>query len=292
MGPIRHQFITGDNYMSMMGKTLNLGWRFPDIETVYMGSGSDVLVSDAQELDMAVDDITISNDLKARQYTLAISSDVSWSEADFNGMVLSDVHDVLNPIASVTFTSNIASFDLSRLSFTEDRLEINFAGLPVSAGDYVTVTIAFEINRVKGTSGNDLLTGRGDEDMISGGAGNDVLRGLADNDRLYGGTGADRLYGGDGDDILRSMQGNDKMWGGTGADTFVYSSGSGKDRIKDFETGIDKIDIRKWATIDDFADLKSHARNRGDDLWIIDGKNALIIEDFSKADLVKADFLI
>lgn len=127
--------------------------------------------------------------------------------------------------------------------------------------------------------------------LIKGSAGNDRLYGTASDDILRGLRGNDKLYGYDGDDSLRSKGGNDKFWGGVGADTFVYSSHSGKDRIMDFETGVDKIDIHKWAAINDFADLKSHALNKGDDLWISVGKDSLIIKDFSKGELDVNDFI-
>lgn len=46
-----------------------------------------------------------------------------------------------------------------------------------------------------------------------------------------------------------------------------------------------------WKAIDDFDDLKSHAKNKNGDLWIVDGNHELIIKDFSKGDLVETDFL-
>ena len=62
--------------------------------------------------------------------------------------------------------------------------------------------------------------------------------------------GDDTLIGGEGNDILYGQGGNDILWGGieggTGddsTDTFVYSfnKDNGKDIIKDFEVGIDRI---------------------------------------------------
>lgn len=142
--------------------------------------------------------------------------------------------------------------------------------------EYINLTFTWDdgvANVIKGTSGKDNLLGT---------AGADILRGLGGNDVLKG-------FG--GDDILRSMGGNDKLWGGIGADTFVFSSWGGRDTIMDFETGVDTINIRKWAAIEDYADLRSHATNKNGDLWIVDGRDALIIKDFTKGELDVNDFL-
>lgn len=144
--------------------------------------------------------------------------------------------------------------------------------------DAIARTITFDVTDVI-----DRITASDGDDTVLGTAGSDILRGRGGNDRLFG-------YG--GDDILRSHKGDDRLWGGDGADRFIYATGSGRDRILDFEAGIDTIDIRQWKAIEDFADLKSQARNKDGDLWINDGKDALIIKDFSKRDLDAGDFLI
>lgn len=117
-----------------------------------------------------------------------------------------------------------------------------------------------------GGADNDWLSGGFGWDSMSGGAGNDYLFGMQDDDYLDGGDGADRLFGGDGDDtilggagndVLVGEAGNDVLIGGlgydmlmgkSGADTFVFNAvleldDGTPDRIKDFERGIDLIDV-------------------------------------------------
>jgi Ca2+-binding RTX toxin-like protein len=53
---------------------------------------------------------------------------------------------------------------------------------------------------IRGTAGNDSLTGTSVDDLIEGLAGNDTLMGLAGNDTLDAGTGGDLLIGGSGND--------------------------------------------------------------------------------------------
>ena len=86
------------------------------------------------------------------------------------------------------------------------------------------------IENLTGSNFSDTLVGSSANNVLNGGAGNDMLVGGRGNDLLVGGLGADTLLG------------------GSGADRFVFSvssesSGSGIDRIGDFQRGQDKIDV-------------------------------------------------
>lgn len=92
-----------------------------------------------------------------------------------------------------------------------------------------------------GTNGNDFIFGRPNED--------DQMYGFGGNDNLAADSGADYVNGGDGDDFIFGGGGADALQGGAGADLFVYlnaleSSPAGYDNLFDFETGIDRIDLR------------------------------------------------
>lgn len=97
-----------------------------------------------------------------------------------------------------------------------------------------------QVGSEKGTAGNDVYAGTNFADRYDGGLGNDTIT---------GGNGRDVLEGGAGDDVLRGGNGNDVLRGGSGSDTFVFATvgetGNGvrSDRITDFTTGVDKIDV-------------------------------------------------
>ncbi|HEX8442665.1 MAG TPA: M10 family metallopeptidase C-terminal domain-containing protein [Allosphingosinicella sp.] len=100
------------------------------------------------------------------------------------------------------------------------------------------------------------LSGTRNSDTLRGGEGDDTLGGLGGNDTLIGGDGDDRLNGGADRDTLT---------GGTGADIFVFDTAnhtgtrSSADRITDFQSGLDLIDLsaidanRKTAENDAFT---------------------------------------
>jgi Ca2+-binding RTX toxin-like protein len=75
-----------------------------------------------------------------------------------------------------------------------------------------------------------------------GGSGDDVMMGNDLNNTLVGNAG---------DDILIGGLGKDTLTGGAGADTFVFADTS-MDKIRDFHTGVDKIDLSAF-------EIDSHA---------------------------------
>ncbi|WP_269615700.1 hypothetical protein [Prochlorococcus marinus] len=98
-----------------------------------------------------------------------------------------------------------------------------------------------------GDSGDNTFVGDTRNESLFGLAGNDSLVGGAGNDQLIGGLGDDLLIGGSGNDTLIGGIGDDILYGHSGLDIFQIV-GAGKDTIKDFTKGEDKIDISALET--------------------------------------------
>ena len=94
-------------------------------------------------------------------------------------------------------------------------------------------------------------TGEISDDII---ASIDSAIGSAQSDTLIGNTGFNTLDGGAGDDIIIGAGGVDLLFGGAGADTFVLGAGFGRDRLFDFENGVDIFQIESSVAMD-FSDL-------------------------------------
>ncbi|MCB1447984.1 MAG: calcium-binding protein [Rhizobiaceae bacterium] len=126
-----------------------------------------------------------------------------------------------------------------------------------------------------------------------------VLLGRADiagtghdgDNRLVGNKVDNALDGLGGDDILDGRRGNDVLTGGEGCDTFVFGSCYDMDTITDFTHGQDTIDLSGWKKVGGFNALLRRAEDHGDDLWIIAGKDMLVIEGQNKADMHAHDFI-
>lgn len=120
-------------------------------------------------------------------------------------------------------------------------------------------------------AGNDTLDGGGGRDKVEGGSGNDLLKGGADVDVLKGGGGRDKIIGGGG---------NDKLWGNKGADIFVFKAGDGKDTIKDFQLGQDRINMA-GADMDEIKFIK-----KGGDVLLSYDDIKILVEDVTRSDMM------
>jgi Ca2+-binding RTX toxin-like protein len=87
------------------------------------------------------------------------------------------------------------------------------------------------------------LVGNGSGNLLSGLGGNDVAYGSGGADTLLGGDDQDHLLGQDGNDVLAGGAGIDILTGGAGRDIFHFSSTAGWDRVVDFTSGVDRIEI-------------------------------------------------
>ena len=89
-------------------------------------------------------------------------------------------------------------------------------------GDTIVDMGADEVENVRGSMHDDMLTGSSSMNSLWGLGGNDELDGGRRDDKLYGGAGDDDLDGGAGDDTLEGGYGADTLTGGDDADTASY----------------------------------------------------------------------
>ncbi|MEV8466849.1 hypothetical protein AB0T83_08675 [Fluviibacterium sp. DFM31] len=136
----------------------------------------------------------------------------------------------------------------------------NAAGLTLSVGSWAGV------ERINGLTGNDTIdaTGLATGVTIASGAGDDVVTGGSAGDVIFAGTGNDTLLGAGGADALIGAAGNDRLdggaggdfyLGGAGADSFAWSDGFGRDVVKDYTDGLDRLDFTAHSGVTKLADL-------------------------------------
>ncbi len=170
-------------------------------------------------------------------------------------------------LATVTVAVNAGKPPLTTHSLTTGADTKSFygsaTGVNVSAlGGNDTVVGSKYDDVMNGGGGNDVLRGREGNDILQGSNGDDILQGEAGDDGLNGGMGNDTLQGGIGNDVLIGSMGDDRLFGGAGSDVYAGGAGvdrfffeasdgaGGKDRISDFEDGIDIIVLRGISIVD------------------------------------------
>jgi hypothetical protein len=137
-----------------------------------------------------------------------------------------------------------------------------------------------------GFNSQDELFGGAGDDVLDGGDGDDKLFGEQGNDTLLGGSGQDELQGGIGDDLLNGGQGDNTLTGGAGSDTFVISR-LGKNRITDFEDGIDRLALEDGLT---FNQLRIFEQNRETWITTLDNQPLAFLPGVNPSQITKNDF--
>jgi Ca2+-binding RTX toxin-like protein len=171
---------------------------------------------------------------------------------------------------NVNLTTGIATGTWYGQAFTDSLNNIEDIRGSRNAAD--TLTGDAQANNIKGRGGDDFLFGK---------TGNDVLQGDDGNDKISGGKGKDTVIGGNGDDILT---------GGNAGDAFVFNAAldEGRDKITDFQDGIDRIQIEGAS----FADLTIQKHGGGSSTKIIlDSGTEIIVQNIIKADIDIGDFV-
>jgi Ca2+-binding RTX toxin-like protein len=155
---------------------------------------------------------------------------------------------------------------------------------------------------MNGDGDNDYMDGGDGADTMHGGDGVDVVKGRDGNDTLRGGAGNDTVNGGSGDDVIIGGSGDDKLVGSSGADTHVFGPAWGDDRIVDFVSGTDMIDLTGLglkgageSNADAFAKLSFVRVGAGGRDTVIsvtgDSANSILVEGVKPVALTAASFV-
>lgn len=170
-----------------------------------------------------------------------------------NAGTVTGMYEEHNPSGTVIDSYSLEGFSLSAVTvinatLSEDNTDdIAVFAAALSGNDAITLS-NFKDN-MRGYGGNDTISGKGGSDTIYGDDGNDTISGGTGNDVLMGGLGNDIVKGDAGLDILLGGAGLDRLTGGADKDVFDYNAiaesvvGSTRDKIFDFVSGTDKIDL-------------------------------------------------
>jgi len=162
-----------------------------------------------------------------------------------------------------------------------------FEAIGGGPGDTVTATVNWtlgagqEIERLRAI-GSITVTGNERDQKVQG---DDAAN------TLNGGGGRDQMVGAGGDDVLNGGTGDDKLTGNEGADRFVFDVGTGTDRIKDFEVGIDKIDLRAFGV--SWAQVQAAMTTELNSTIITLGNGDVVqVQNIANAALHQSDFIL
>lgn len=136
--------------------------------------------------------------------------------------------------------------DMLSYAMRGEALQVNLLAGMAPEGDEIR-----GLESVEGGSGDDHLTGDGDDNHLVGNFGNDSLRTRGGDDFASGDLGDDELRGASGNDTLNGGEGLDEFDGGTGDDDLVANDAT----AEDVECGADN-DIARTTAPDTLAECE------------------------------------
>lgn len=171
-----------------------------------------------------------------------------WDEIDidvieFSGDLVSTMFTVTHYYGDVTLSAGGQQLTLERFGYDLGLMidEVRFAdGVTWSAAELFRQALLpnDSAQDLRGSHGDDIVSGGGGNDTLWGVDGNDTLSGDAGDDTVDGGYGNDVLNGGDGNDSLQGDVGDDVLDGGAGNDTLsgdlgndILTGGAGNDHL-------------------------------------------------------------
>src|SRR5207253_1251686 len=102
------------------------------------------------------------------------------------------------------------------------------------------------------------------------------------------------LQGTSGKDVIFGTDSNDTLTGGGGHDQFVFSdtsSGSVQHTITDFETAMDRLDIRQFSAIHAVTDFTSVQQHGSDTLITLDRNDTILLQNVLAANIHASNFI-
>jgi Ca2+-binding RTX toxin-like protein len=197
-------------------------------DTLEGGAGADQLVGGA-----GFDTVTYEN-------ASGVSAAESWTGAygnvTLNGETLLAAQPVTYNGIRASLRAAVGTASIARQGEAQGD---QYAGIEKVVGTSHNDMIAagVEAAELRGGAGHDYLQGGIGNDVLHGDGGDDVLYGHDGEDDLYGGAGDDRLFGEGMDDDLHGGAGDDHLVGGSGNDTYHFKRGEGNDRIYNYDAG-------------------------------------------------------
>ncbi|MBO9398568.1 CHRD domain-containing protein [Shimia sp. R9_2] len=157
---------------------------------------------------------------------------------------------------------------------------------PIAQDTLVDAGATIDANSPTGVSGADVINEISETDTLSS---IENVIGSNDGDTINGSDLANTLSGEDGDDLINGEGGDDILIGGDGADTFLFEGDFGNDTIRDFETGVDRLDFSDFGP--DFATQLTVSQDGDDTLLTFSSDASVRLEGVLSTDLTDDDFI-
>lgn len=181
--------------------------KFPYL-SIYDGGGNDTI-------DLSGFNASVFLDLHAGSFSSVGQAIPTLSEITAARIALGDIRGTPFAVRSQAFVDNLAN---PAIAHNEASIAADTGVHGVNATEFMNLSIAYATTIENGIGGSQ-------RDVLWGNAVANVLKGMG------------------GDDVLDGFEGADTLWGGAGNDTFAFHLIEKGDKIADFQSGHDTIDL-------------------------------------------------
>ncbi|MCC0809250.1 calcium-binding protein [Methylobacterium sp. W2] len=268
-------FLHGADELSFTDET------FKSIETVYVGPGSSLDLSDVTQGVAIVLSTTAS---LPRNIVATQGADHITGGNGLASIQGQDGDDVITVTGGTAFITGDGG---------NDTILLGYGGRSASGGTgNDRITGGALTNDIHGDEGDDWLSLGAGYGSIGGGEGDDVIIGSSRYpSHLSGDAGNDRIVARSGDAKIYGGEGSDKLFGGAGQDIFDFAANFGRDEIYKFDLAHDFLDVSALAS--DIHGLTLTSVHGGADTQITvagdpDPTHKIILHDVTTAGLIDA----
>ena len=154
---INDQKESGTAFTNLIGAELQLQYFFPNLDTsaretivATVGDGTEFSQA-SSDSDTSVDEFEVGYTIDITENSIifevgeAFVDNPQFPDAEFNGIVFTDILNIIPAIQDITIDEFVTTLgvDISDITFTDDTVSINFAGLPYIPGDTVKLDLSF-----------------------------------------------------------------------------------------------------------------------------------------------------
>jgi Ca2+-binding RTX toxin-like protein len=161
-----------------------------------------------------------------------------------------------------------------------------------SGTDLVNATVSFDASGLNQDGIENIILRGSAAINATGNALANTIQGNGAANVLMGNGGNDSLFGNSGNDVLDGGAGNDTLVGGSGSDTFMFRMGYDRDIVRDFQSGIDKVDLQGLGFANGAA-VMAAITDQGSYASLVFGDGSqLLFLGATKASFTQSDFIV
>ncbi|HOW36364.1 MAG TPA: PEP-CTERM sorting domain-containing protein [Candidatus Omnitrophota bacterium] len=130
--------MVGAAQAGLLGDSISAAHYFPNLSTIDLNMGSQTVVAGTSDVFNYYSYYSVNPEDTSILVDFLADGGYSWVDATFNGLVISNIDDI---ITNVSIDTNLVGWDISRLSYDDHTLRANWQGLAFDSSKYFNFSL-------------------------------------------------------------------------------------------------------------------------------------------------------